>query len=41
LDFTSGWGAFYPGLVGFTYSGNINMKNGKLILGNNVQVDPP
>jgi hypothetical protein len=28
MDIGSAYGAFYPGLSGFTYSGNINLRNG-------------
>jgi hypothetical protein len=40
FDTSASLGAFYLGLSGFTYSGNIDMKSGKLILGNNVRVNP-
>jgi hypothetical protein len=40
FDITAAWGAFYPGLSGFTYSNNYDMKNGKLILRNNVRANP-
>jgi hypothetical protein len=40
FDITAAWGAFYPGLSGFMYSNNYDMRSGKIILRNNVRANP-